>query len=354
MRLAGMCGGTIGCLFPSPLSRTGSRPGEKKAASGIDTEYVDWALDNFSGYIAADELYDGPYCVLSIVDNHTFKRIAYQVLDHNPTHDDIRAFFQRFQAALQQRGLQLRGITTDGSPLYPVPLADVFGDVPHQICEFHVLKELTKAVLRAVAKVRKALAAEQPKVGRGRSGGVRGGSGLREPVQCGTELGGGLHDGHAVRNGVSERSEPGSLLYGGSGVRGLCGRRERGRPVHDGASVCGCVRGRNERGSDLCGRCGLLGGLSGWRDCGGSLSRSTRLPGRLRRGTECRVGLYGQFRVRCRGTLPRRGDVLYRGSGLCRGWGGSVQPERSGCVRDGSGLWEPVQCGRESGGVLHR
>ena len=96
-------------------------------------------MDDFSGYIAADELYDGPYCVLSIVDNRTFKRIAYQVLDHDPTHDDIRDFFHRFQAALKERGLELQGITTDGSALYPVPIADVFGDVPHQICEFHVL-----------------------------------------------------------------------------------------------------------------------------------------------------------------------------------------------------------------------
>lgn len=125
-------------------------------------------MDDFSGYIAADELYDGPYCVLSIVDNRTFKRIAYQVLDHDPTHDDIREFFRRFQTMLQQRGLQLRGITTDGSPLYPVPISDVFGDVPHQICEFHVLKELTKAVLRGVAKVRKEMAATKPKLGRGR------------------------------------------------------------------------------------------------------------------------------------------------------------------------------------------
>ena len=33
-------------------------------------------LAEFSGYIAADELYDGPFCVLSIVDNHTFRRIT--------------------------------------------------------------------------------------------------------------------------------------------------------------------------------------------------------------------------------------------------------------------------------------
>ena len=44
----------------------------------------------------------------------------------------------------------------------------MFGEIPHQVCEFHVIKELTKAVLRAVAKVRKELAAAKPKLGRGR------------------------------------------------------------------------------------------------------------------------------------------------------------------------------------------
>jgi hypothetical protein len=130
--------------------------------------YLDWALEGFSGYIAADELYDGPFCVLSIVDNRTFKRIHYQVLDHDPTKADIAAFFRSFHSALQPRGLVLHGITTDGSALYPDPIAEVFGDVPHQICEFHVIAELTKAVLGAVAKVRKELAGRKPKLARGR------------------------------------------------------------------------------------------------------------------------------------------------------------------------------------------
>lgn len=125
-------------------------------------------LADFSGYIAADELYDGPFCVLSIVDNRTFRRIIYEVLDHDPTHTDIERFFLRFQSLLAERGLELKGITTDGSNLYPEPISRVFGDVPHQVCEFHVIKELTKAVLRAVAKVRKELTASKPKLGRGR------------------------------------------------------------------------------------------------------------------------------------------------------------------------------------------
>jgi transposase len=134
----------------------------------MDAPYLDWALADFSGYIAADELYDGPFCVLSIVDNRTFKRLLYQVLDHDPDHPDITAFLRRFQAALGHRGLTVKGVTTDASPLYPKPLQAVFGDVPHQICEFHILKELTKAILRAVAKVRKKLAAHKPTLKRGR------------------------------------------------------------------------------------------------------------------------------------------------------------------------------------------
>ncbi len=78
------------------------------------------------------------------------------------------AFFGRFQAALKTRGLVVKGITTDGSSLYPGPIATVFGPVPHQVCTFHVLKEVTKAVLGAVAKLRKDLAAGLPKLARGR------------------------------------------------------------------------------------------------------------------------------------------------------------------------------------------
>ena len=106
--------------------------------------------------------------MLSIVDNRTFKRITYRVLDHDPTHDDIREFFTAFREALKVRGLVLHGITTDGSPLYPGPIATIFPGVRHQVCEFHVIAEITKAVLHAVGKVRKQLGAKKTPQGRGR------------------------------------------------------------------------------------------------------------------------------------------------------------------------------------------
>jgi hypothetical protein len=33
----------------------------------MDTEFLDWALADFSGYLAADELYDGPFCIHDLV-----------------------------------------------------------------------------------------------------------------------------------------------------------------------------------------------------------------------------------------------------------------------------------------------
>jgi Transposase len=115
-------------------------------------------------------LYDGPFCILSIVDNRSFKRLAYHVLSRAPTAKDVESFFRRFRAALEVRGLTLKGITTDGSPLYPEAIATIFGDIPHQVCTFHVLREINKAVLSALAQERKRLAATAPQLPRGRPG----------------------------------------------------------------------------------------------------------------------------------------------------------------------------------------
>ena len=106
--------------------------------------------------------------MLSLVDNRNFRRLSYRVLDHSPKAKDITSFLSDFKRELDIRGLTLQGITTDGSALYPAPLALVFNGVPHQICQFHILKELTGAVLHAVAKVRKQMAAKLPVLPRGR------------------------------------------------------------------------------------------------------------------------------------------------------------------------------------------
>jgi hypothetical protein len=134
----------------------------------MDPDFLAWALADFSGYVAADALYDGPFCMLSAVDNRRYKRLLYEGLDHDPTHEDIRAFLGRLQTALVARGLPLCGVTTAGAALYPAPLKAVFGKVQHQLCQFHSVAAGVKAGVGAVASARKALAATQPKLPKGR------------------------------------------------------------------------------------------------------------------------------------------------------------------------------------------
>jgi hypothetical protein len=153
---------------PSPPSRTGSRPPGKKKAAGLSGAYLDEALADFSGYLAIDELYEGPHCILSVVDNRRYRRLAVRVLDHDPTQEDVRAFLTEFKAQLDRRGLAVRGITTDGSALYPGVLKELWPAARHQRCRFHILQEITRAVLRALARLRKQLQATIPKRRRGR------------------------------------------------------------------------------------------------------------------------------------------------------------------------------------------
>jgi hypothetical protein len=102
------------------------------------------------------------------VDARRQRRLRYEVLDHDPTRADVLWFLARLKEAITTRGGVVRGITTDASPLYPLPIALLFGAVPHQVCEFHILKELTKAVLRVLARLRKRLAAAAGPLPRGR------------------------------------------------------------------------------------------------------------------------------------------------------------------------------------------
>ena len=102
------------------------------------------------------------------MDNRRYNRLAFRVLDHDPTEEDVRDFLSEFKGQLDKRGLVVLGITTDGSSLYHKVLKELWPDARHQICAFHVIKEITKAVLHALAVLRKELTALLPRLPRGR------------------------------------------------------------------------------------------------------------------------------------------------------------------------------------------
>jgi transposase-like protein len=71
---------------------------------------------------------------------------------------------RRFLQNLKTWGLQPRVVITDGSNLYPAVLAGLWPEADHQLCVFHILKEINKVILDAVRRLRRGMSR------RGRSG----------------------------------------------------------------------------------------------------------------------------------------------------------------------------------------
>ena len=88
--------------FLTPRSRTGSRTGGKGTAADPN-RLPRLGASRFSGYIAADELSDGPFYVLSIVDNRTFNGCLPR-LRPRPDPSDVESLFRRFGQAWKHAG----------------------------------------------------------------------------------------------------------------------------------------------------------------------------------------------------------------------------------------------------------
>jgi hypothetical protein len=78
--------------------------------------------------------------------------VAFALVAKND-HDHMRRFLKNLKAW----GISPDVVVTDGSNLYPEILAELWPDARHQLCVFHVLKELHKLVLDAVRRLRRGL-----------------------------------------------------------------------------------------------------------------------------------------------------------------------------------------------------
>src|SRR3954447_10418278 len=111
-----------------------------------------WVLDRFSGTLCIDELHLGRNTLLLATDPLQDLPVAFALVAANDK-DHMR----RFLANLKTWGLMPEVAVTDGSNLYPAILAELWPDARHQLCVFHVLKELHKNVLDAVRRLRRGL-----------------------------------------------------------------------------------------------------------------------------------------------------------------------------------------------------
>src|SRR5208283_2565466 len=122
--------------------------------------YRQWTLQNFSGTLCIDELHLGRHTLLLATDPvHDFP-VAFALVGAND-----QEHMARFLRNLQAQGLAPRVVVTDGSNLYPTLLAQIWPTAEHQLCIFHVLKDINQCVLDAVRRWRRQL---QRRGGKGR------------------------------------------------------------------------------------------------------------------------------------------------------------------------------------------
>jgi hypothetical protein len=111
-----------------------------------------WVLDRFSGTLCIDELHLGRTTLLLATDPLQDLPVAFALVAKND-----QDHMWRFLKNLKTWGLVPEVVVTDGSNLYPEVLAELRPDARHQLCVFHVLKELHKHVLDAVRRLRRGL-----------------------------------------------------------------------------------------------------------------------------------------------------------------------------------------------------
>lgn len=109
-------------------------------------------LERFSGVLCVDELHLGRFTLLLATDPLADLPVAFALVAKNDQNH-----MRRFLLNLKNRGLTPEVVVTDGSNLYPAVLGELWPDADHQLCVFHVIKDINKLVLDAVRRLRTAM-----------------------------------------------------------------------------------------------------------------------------------------------------------------------------------------------------
>ena len=111
-----------------------------------------WAVENFSGVLCIDEVHDGPRVILYATDPLCDITIHFAINEVNDQ-DHMNAFL----AELKAMGINPYVVITDGSPLYKDALQENWKGIDHQLCVFHVIKEVNALVLDALRAIKNRL-----------------------------------------------------------------------------------------------------------------------------------------------------------------------------------------------------
>jgi hypothetical protein len=122
-------------------------------------------LKRFSGTLCIDELHLGRFTLLLATDPLSDLPVGFALVSRNDK-DHMRRFLNN----LKSWGLAPNVVVTDGSSLYPDVLAKLWPAARHQLCVFHILKDINKLVLAGVRRLARQMG-RRGNAGRKRKGG---------------------------------------------------------------------------------------------------------------------------------------------------------------------------------------
>jgi transposase-like protein len=109
-------------------------------------------LQEFSGTLCVDELHLGRFTLLLATDPLADLPVSFALVRRNDA-DHMRRFLKN----LKTWGLEPKVVVTDGSNLYPNVLAELWPAARHQLCVFHLLKDINDLILQAVRRLARAM-----------------------------------------------------------------------------------------------------------------------------------------------------------------------------------------------------
>ena len=107
-------------------------------------------LERFSGTLCVDELHLGAYTLLLATDPLADLPVGFALVGAND-----QEHLGRFLRNLARWGLRPHVVVSDGSSLYPGLLAAIWPEAQHQLCVFHLLRDVLAKVLDAVRRLRR-------------------------------------------------------------------------------------------------------------------------------------------------------------------------------------------------------
>jgi hypothetical protein len=110
-------------------------------------------LARFSGTLCVDELHLGRFTLLLATDPIADLPVGFALVSRNDS-----AHLRRFLNNLKNWGLEPQVVVSDGSALYPAVLAELWPAARHQLCVFHLLKDINDLILKAVRRLARTLA----------------------------------------------------------------------------------------------------------------------------------------------------------------------------------------------------